>query len=253
MCFSEYDAGRFSECDAVFFCAPHGVSMRDAPELIERGVVVVDIGPDFRLEDAAQWSGFYGMDHTCAELLPEAACGLPELNREAIQDARLIACPGCYPTAILLATAPLVAAGAAKGPFIADAKSGVTGAGRQSARPDLLYAEATENIRAYALSGHRHLPEIRQGLARFAGAADADVTFVPHLTPAARGILATVYATAGSGDPRSVLEQAYRDEPFVDVMPEGAAPETASVRGGNACRVSAFTPSPGRVVAVVRH
>ncbi len=213
---------------------------------------VIDLAADFRLKDAAEWEQWYGMPHACPELLSEAVYGLPETNREAIREARLVACPGCYPTAVQLGFLPLLEAGVVKpGSLIADAKSGVSGAGRKASVGTLL-AECSESMKAYAVSGHRHLPEIRQGLQAATG-TEVGLVFVPHLTPMIRGIHATLYATLTreTGDLQALFEQRFAAEPFVDVLPFGSHPETRSVKGANVCRIALHRPQGGGTVVVL--
>jgi N-acetyl-gamma-glutamyl-phosphate reductase len=230
-------------CDAVFFATPHGVAHALAGPLLERGVRVIDLSADFRIRDAEVWSRWYGQPHGAPQWLHEAVYGLPELNRERIRAARLLAVPGCYPTAVSLGLLPLLHAGAIDpADIIADAKSGVSGAGRK-AQIGGLFAEVGENFRAYASGGHRHLPEIRQTLEAVAG-GPVGLVFQPHLVPMIRGIHATLYARprASSMDFQALFEDFYRDEPFVDVLPAGEHPETASVRGTNLCRIAVCRP-----------
>lgn len=238
-------------CDLVFFATPNGTAMKMVPALLERGTRVIDLAADFRLADAAQWERWYGMAHVCPELLSEAVYGLPEMNRGAIGTARLVANPGCYPTAVTLGFLPLIEAGLIDpAHLIADAKSGVSGAGRKASVPTLM-GEMGESFKAYAVSGHRHLPEIAQSLGRAAG-QDVGLTFVPHLVPMIRGIEASLYARLVETpvDLQALYEQRYRDEPFVDVMPSGAHPETRSVRGVNVCRLAVAVPQAAGVVVV---
>lgn len=239
-------------CDLVFFATPHGVAMKMAPELIKQGVRVIDLGADFRIKDLDVWSQWYGMAHTSPEMVERAVYGLPEVNREAVKTAELVACPGCYPTAVQLGFLPLLEAELVDHRrLIADCKSGVSGAGR-GASVGALLCETSESMKAYAVPGHRHLPEIRQGLSRIAQ-RPVGLTFVPHLTPMIRGIQATLYARIK--DPQDGLqalyEQRYQQEPFVDVMPGGSHPETRSVKGGNMCRLSVFRPQNDDTVVVL--
>lgn len=241
-----------AECDAVFFATPHGVAMKMAPELIDRGVKVIDLGADFRIKDLEVWSQWYGMEHTSPELAAKAVYGLPEVNREAIKSAQLIACPGCYPTAAQLGFLPLVENKLIDHRrLIADCKSGVSGAGR-GANVGALLCETSESMKAYGVAGHRHLPEIKQGLSEAAG-RPVGLTFVPHLTPMIRGIHATLYGKLK--DPmdglQELFEERYADEPFVDVMPAGSHPETRSVKGANVCRISVFRPQNDDTVVVL--
>lgn len=249
--FSEPDAARLSECDLAFFATPNGTAMRLVPDLLSAGTRVIDLAADFRLKDPDVWERWYGMPHLCPGLLGEAAYGLPELNREEIRRARLVANPGCYPTAVTLGFLPLLEKGLVDpGWLVADAKSGVSGAGRK-ASVGLLMAEVGESFKAYSVAGHRHHPEISQNLARFAHSG-LGLTFVPHLVPMIRGIEATLYGRlADSGvDLQQTYEQRYRNEPFVDVLPMGAHPDTRSVRGSNLCRISVVEPMGHGVVVV---
>ena len=241
--FVEPDVARLAECAVVFFATPHGVAHALAGPLLERGVKVVDLSADFRLRDATEWAHWYGQPHGAPAWLPEAVYGLPELNRELLRGTRLNAVPGCYPTAVSLALLPLLSAGAIDvGDIIADVKSGVSGAGRK-AQIGGLYAEVGENFRAYASTGHRHWPEIQQTLAEVAE-SPVGLIFQPHLVPMIRGILATVYVRPNEPNSgfQKLFEDFYRNEPFVDVMPPGSHPETASVRGTNLCRLAVVRP-----------
>src|SRR5512143_2312380 len=191
--FVEPDKAKLADCAVVFFATPHGVAMAQARELVGAGVKIIDLAADFRLADPAVFERWYKMPHACPDLLREAVYGIPEINREAIRGARIVANPGCYPTAVQLGFLPLVEAGLVDTRFlIADCKSGVSGAGRK-AELSLAFAEASDNFSAYGVAGHRHLPAIVQGLER-AAKAPIRVTFTPHLTPIIRGILATLYA-----------------------------------------------------------
>ena len=244
------DAG-LTGCDLVFFATPNGIAMTQARELLERGVRIIDLAADFRLRDHSEWERWYGMPHACPDLLDTAVYGLPEVNRERIRAARIVANPGCYPTAVQLGFLPLVEGGHVElGSLIADAKSGVSGAGRK-AELSILLAEAADSFKAYGVSGHRHLPEIRQGLGVAAG-GPVGLTFTPHLVPMIRGIHATLYARlTRSTDLQALFEARYAAEPFVDVMPPGSHPETRSVRGANICRLAVHRPGGGDVVVVL--
>ena len=252
LAFSDPAQAALDECDAVFFATPNGIAMQQVPALLDAGVKVIDLAADFRLKNAADWEKWYGMPHACPHLLEQAVYGLPEVNREQIRTARLVANPGCYPTAVQLGFIPLIEAGIvdAKG-LIADAKSGVSGAGRK-AEVHTLFAEASDNFKAYGVGGHRHLPEIRQGLSAVAS-RDVGLTFVPHLTPLIRGIHATLYAhlSAECGDLQSLYERRYANERFVDVLPAGSHPETRSVRASNVCRIAVHRPQGGDTVVVL--
>ena len=252
LAFSEPDIAQLSVCDLVFFATPNGTAMGMTPQLLEAGVRVIDLAADFRLRQADQWEQWYGMPHACPQLLEQAVYGLPEVNRDAVAQAQLVANPGCYPTAVQLGFLPLLEAGLIdREQLIADAKSGVSGAGRKAATGSLL-CEASENFKAYGVAGHRHLPEIRQGL-EVASGAPVGLTFVPHLTPMIRGIHTTLYAQLlNTGeDLQALFETRYRDEPFVDVLPAGSHPETRSVRGANHCRIAVHRPQQGNTVVVL--
>ena len=228
----------YRECDLVFFATPNTTAMSQAEELLAAGIRVIDLAADFRIKDIPTWEQWYGATHACPALVEDAVYGLPELNREAIKKARLVANPGCYPTSVTLALLPLLANGMIDPKsIIADCKSGTSGAGRK-ASVGTAFCEVTESVKAYGVDGHRHLPEIREVLQTID--SNADLVFTPHLMPIIRGIHATVYADAiGSADRvQAVFEDYYRDEPFVDVMPAGSHPETRSVRGANLCRIA---------------
>jgi N-acetyl-gamma-glutamyl-phosphate reductase len=239
------------QCDVVFFATPNGIAMKQAAELVAAGVRVIDLAADFRIRDIAEWQKWYGMEHAAPELVAEAVYGLPEVNREQIRKARVLANPGCYPTAVQLGFLPLIEAGVVDlGHLVADAKSGVSGAGRK-AEVHTLFAEAADSFKAYGVPGHRHLPEIRQGLVRAAGKL-VGLTFVPHLTPMIRGIHATLYAKLMSDvDLQELYEKRYAAEPFVDVLPAGSHPETRSVRASNICRIAVHRPQGQDVVVVL--
>jgi N-acetyl-gamma-glutamyl-phosphate reductase len=240
-----------AQCDVVFFATPNGIAMQQAPSLLEWGVRVIDLAADFRIKDVAVWEKWYRMQHACPELVAEAVYGLPELNREQIRHARLVANPGCYPTAVQLGFMPLLKAGIVDTQhLIADAKSGVSGAGRK-AQVHTLFAEAGDNFKAYGVTGHRHLPEISQGLGRMTD-LPIGLTFVPHLTPLIRGIHATLYARMKSQcDLQRLYEETYASERFVDVLPPGSHPETRSVRASNVCRIAVHQPQDGDTVVVL--
>jgi N-acetyl-gamma-glutamyl-phosphate reductase len=224
--------------------------MNTVPELLRLGTRVIDLSADFRLRDAGQWSHWYGEPHACPEVIEQAVYGLPEVYREQIATAQLVACAGCYPTAVQLGLLPLLKAGVADLDYlIANAASGVSGAGRQG-KLDNILSEAADSFKAYAVTGHRHLPEIEQELAQAAGES-VQLTFVPHLLPMIRGIHATLYTkVAPEVDVQQLFEAFYRDEPFVDVLPAGQLPQTRSVRGANICRLAVERPQ-GRDVVVV--
>lgn len=249
--FSEPDDEALAQCDVVFFATPHTVAMSSVPALMQRGVRVIDLSADFRLKDTDLWAQWYNTPHTCPEYAEQAVYGLPELNRGEIRDAQLVAVAGCYPTAVQLGFYPLLKAGLIDPmQLIADAKSGTSGAGRKAAL-GTLFTEAAESMKAYGASGHRHLPEIRQTLTQMAG-GNIGLTFVPHLTPMIRGIHATLYGKLQRQvDLQALFEQHYADEPYVDVMPAGAHPETRSVRGANVCRLAVHQPQGENTVVVL--
>jgi N-acetyl-gamma-glutamyl-phosphate reductase len=250
--FSEPSSEMLATCDLLFFATPHGVAQGMMAELWATGTRIVDLSADFRIRDQALWEHWYGQPHACPELLAEAVYGLPEWNREQIKQARLLACPGCYPTSVQLGYLPLLEAGLIEpGGLIANVVSGVSGAGRQASLPNL-FAEMGESFKAYAVAGHRHLPEIVQGLSDMAH-KQVDLTFVPHLAPMVRGIHATLYGTLRQPDVdlQCLYEQRYAGEPFVDVLPQGSHPETRSVRGSNMCRLALHRPQGGDTVVVL--
>ena len=245
MAFTEPGAARLRGCDVVFFATPNGVAMNEARAILDAGARLVDLSADFRLRDIAEWERWYKVKHAAPELAGEAVYGLCELNRERIRGARLVANPGCYPTAVQLGLLPLAEAGVVDlDHLIADAKSGVSGAGRK-AELELAFPEASDNFKAYNVPGHRHWPEIRQGLAQAAG-REVGLVFTAHLTPMIRGIHATLYARiAKEIDFQALYEKRYAGEPFVDVMPAGSHPDTRSVRAANVCRLALHRPPEG--------
>ncbi len=257
LAFTDPAQAPLAQCDVVFFATPHGVAMAQARELLAAGVKVIDLAADFRLKDTAEFERWYGMPHSCPDLLAEAVYGLPEVNRDAIRSARLIGLPGCYPTSVQLGLLPLLepAAGDLVEPdtLIADSKSGVSGAGRK-AEVHTLLAEAGDNFKAYGVAGHRHLPEIEQGLRAIAG-RDVRLVFTPHLVPMIRGIHSTLYARILPGardtDFQALYERRFAGEPFVDVMPPGSTPETRSVRASNTLRIAVHRPRGGDMLVIL--
>lgn len=252
LAFVEPSVGALAACDVVFFATPHCVAMESVPELLAAGKVVIDLSADFRIQDAALWERWYGHAHTALDALKQAVYALPEINREAIKTAQLIACPGCYPTAVQLGFMPLLEAGVIDtASLVANAASGVSGAGRQ-AKIASLFTEVHDSFKAYGASGHRHLPEIEQGLNGMSQ-TPVQLTFVPHLVPMIRGIHATLYArlTDTSVDLQALFESRYASEPFVDVLPEGSHPETRSVKGINTCRLAVYRPQGRNTVVVL--
>lgn len=240
--FADPAQAKLNTCDVVFFATPHGVAMSQAESLLAANVKVIDLAADFRLQDTAVFERWYKMPHSCPALLCEAVYGIPELYREQIKSAKVIGNPGCYPTTVLLGLAPLLEQGLIdfSAPIVADAKSGVSGAGRK-AEVATLFAESSDNMKAYGLSGHRHHPEIHAQLTKLA-ASDIQFIFVPHLIPMIRGMLTTIYvklsASARARDLQALFEQRYQHERFVDVLPAGVLPETRSVRGSNQLRIA---------------
>ena len=233
----------WSGVDTAFCCLPHG-SSQDVVAALPDHLKIIDLSADFRLADTELYARWYGLGHHAPQLLKEAVYGLSELARADIAKARLVACPGCYPTCAQLPLVPLVEAGLIDADdIIIDAKSGVSGAGR-ALRESSLYPEAAEGIHAYSISRHRHVPEIEQGLERAAG-RPVSINFTPHLVPMNRGILSTIYvrmsAGHGADDLRAALAERYRDEPFVRVVPEEVTPSTHHVRGSNNCLIGVFS------------
>ncbi|MBS0319684.1 MAG: N-acetyl-gamma-glutamyl-phosphate reductase [Proteobacteria bacterium] len=251
LAFTEPDKSDLKGCDVVFFATPHGVAMAQARELVDAGTKIVDLAADFRLQDPAEFERWYKMPHACPDLLAEAVYGLPEMNRDAIRGARIVGNPGCYPTTMQLGFLPLVEAGVVDTTLlVADCKSGVSGAGRK-AEISTLFAEASDNFAAYGLPGHRHHPEVTQGLAR-AATGPLNLVFTPHLTPMIRGIFSTLYASrVRDVDVQALFESRYAGEPFVDVMPAGSAPDTRSVRASNMLRIAVANPKDSRLVRVL--
>jgi N-acetyl-gamma-glutamyl-phosphate reductase len=249
--FTDPAQANLGACDIVFFATPSGIAMQQTRDLLDRGVRVIDLAADFRIQDVAVWEKWYGISHACPDLVAQAVYGLPEMNREKIRTAQLVANPGCYPTSVQLGFMPLLESGAVETDnLIADVKSGVSGAGRK-AEVHNLFAEAGDNFKAYGVSGHRHLPEITQGLSAMADTA-VGLTFVPHLTPLIRGIHATLYARLIKDiDLQQLFEKRYATERFVDVLPKNSYPETRSVRGSNLCRIAVHKVPDSNVVVVL--
>lgn len=240
--FSPADTDVLADCDVVFFATPHAAAMNDVPALLDAGKRVVDLSADFRLRDADEWARWYGMPHACPEYIEHAVYGLPEINRERIAETSLVACAGCYPTAVILGYLPLLSHGLVSTTgLIADAITGVSGAGKKVSA-NFLFSEVSDSFKAYGVGGHRHLPEICQTLNAVAGES-VDLTFVPHLVPMIRGLHATLYARgAADTDLQALYEQYYADEPFVDVVDAGNVVETRHVRGSNMCRMAVHRP-----------
>ena len=246
------ELNNLSGCDVVFFATPHGVAQSSVPSFLAAGIKVIDLSADFRLRDQSVWEKWYGQPHQASDMLPRAVYGLPEVNREAIVDADLVACAGCYPTSIQLGLLPLLRQGCVdSSDIIANSASGVSGAGRQ-ANISTLLSEASDSFKAYGASGHRHQPEIEQGLEDIAGHS-VGLTFVPHLLPIIRGIHTTIYANLVdlNVDIQELYEHHFKNEPFIDVLPAGSHPETRTVRGSNYCRIAVHRPNDGRKVIIL--
>lgn len=253
--FTDPSVDDLSDCDVIFFATPHGVAQSMMAEFIDSGLRTIDLSGDFRLKDVDIWESWYDQKHACPELIEQAVYGLPELYREQVKDAKLIACPGCYPTVIQLAALPLIEKQLIQTDrVIADAKTGTSGAGR-AAKVGMLLSECSDSFKAYGVSGHRHLPEMQQILGE-ANGAPVPLTFVPHLVPMIRGIEATIYlqpkpdSGLSLAKAQEIYEQRYHNEPFVDVMPQGSLPETRSVKGSNMCRI-ALHQQPGSEMIIV--
>ncbi|WP_114800063.1 N-acetyl-gamma-glutamyl-phosphate reductase [Moraxella canis] len=235
-------------CDLVFFATPHGVAMAHTPKLVAAGVKVIDLGADFRLQSLDDFEAWYGMAHTCPEILSQSVYGLPEVNRKHIAAAQVIANPGCYPTTAILGLKPVIDAmnthadALIDGRIIIDAKSGISGAGRQG-KLSISYAETADNFSAYGVTGHRHTPEIAQGVNEILSAKfPVKIRFVPHLVPMIRGMLSTIHVPLSDQGAalnwQEIFERAYQDDYFIDVLPKGVFPDTRSARASNKLRIS---------------
>lgn len=241
--FQTPDEAKLDQCDVVFFATPHGVAMKEAKALLDKGVKLIDLAADFRLQDTTVFERWYKMPHACPDILAESVYGLVELNRTRIAQARVVGNPGCYPVTVLLGTAPLWghATPLVENRLVADCKSGVSGAGRTAAVGSL-FSEASDNFKAYGLGGHRHHPEISAQLKLLNDGQDVDLTFVPHLVPMIRGMFSTLYLRiqpqAAHIDFQDLYEKHYANEYFVDVLPAGVVPETRSVRASNKIRIA---------------
>ena len=252
--FSDTATADLTKCDVVFYATPHGVAMADAPKLVAAGVKIIDLAADFRLQDPAKFEQWYKLSHSCPDLLAEAAYGLPELNRAAIAKARIVANPGCYPTTMQLGFAPLLRGGLVDAShLVADCKSGVSGAGRK-AELGTAFSEASDNFKAYGVTGHRHHPETVEKL-QLLTREPVGLIFTPHLVPMIRGMHSTLYSRlkleAMGTDVQALFENAYRDEPFVDVLPPGAHPDTRSTRASNMLRIAVHRPDDGDTVVLL--
>ena len=250
--FIQPDTEVLKQCDVVFFAAPNGTAMQMVPELLDAGVKVIDLAADFRIKNVATWEHWYKQSHVCPDVLSSAVYGLPEVHREKIKTAQLVANPGCYPTAVILGFLPLLEQGLTENTFlIADVTSGVSGAGR-GANVATLFSEAEENFKAYNVMAHRHWPEIKQELEGIAAHA-VHLTFIPHLAPMVRGIFATLYIANVDrpAELSSLYQQRFAKEHFVQVMQAGALPETKHVRGSNYCKLSVHSLNDENMVIVL--
>ncbi|WP_171394555.1 N-acetyl-gamma-glutamyl-phosphate reductase [Acinetobacter ursingii] len=256
--FSDLNLDLLKQCDVVFFATPHGVAMQHAKELVAAHTKVIDLAADFRLQNLEQFEKWYGLQHSCPDILQNSAYGLTELNREKIKKASVIGNPGCYPTTVQLGLAPLLKSEqnlVNPSSIIIDAKSGVSGAGRKASM-GMIYSENADNFKAYGVSGHRHHPEIVEALENISGQKGVfdHIVFVPHLVPMIRGMLSTIYfdltEQGANTDIQALYEQFYADEKFVDVMPPNSSPETRSVRGANELRIALYKPQPHKLIVL---
>ena len=257
--FSDLDMNVLKHCDVVFFATPHGVAMKHAAELVAANTKVIDLAADFRLQNLQQFEKWYGLEHSCPDILTESVYGLTELNREKIKQAKVVGNPGCYPTTVQLGLAPLFKSGqelVKPASIIIDAKSGVSGAGRKASL-GMIYSENADNFKAYGVAGHRHHPEIVEALENISGQSGVfdQILFIPHLVPMIRGMFSTIYVDlteqGQNTDLQSLYEIFYTDEQFVDVMPSNSSPETRSVRGANQLRIALYKPQPSKLVILV--
>lgn len=260
--FSEPDDEQLASCDVVFFATPHGVAMRSAKFLLDNNTKIIDLAADFRLQNLSKFETWYGLEHTCPDILAQAVYGLPEVNRSLIQSAQVVGNPGCYPTTAILGLKPVIDEQNRTGQplilpnIIIDAKSGVSGAGR-NAKMNLLFAELADNFSAYGVSGHRHVPEIMQGVHGLLASKFAQkIRFVPHLVPMIRGMFSTIHITLNeqgkAQDWQSVFESTYQNERFVDVLPKGVLPETRLVRASNRLKIAVHQDDDVLTVLVVQ-
>ena len=250
----ELNIDRISKSDVVFLALPHGRSVEIAKELVTRGKKVVDLGADFRLNDALEYEKWYGVEHKAVELLSKTVYGLPEVNREKIKDAKLIANPGCYPTTVILGLAPLIKYKLVDlNSIVVDSKSGVSGAGR-SLSLKTHFSEVDENLSAYAVKAHRHIPEMEQELCKIAG-TQVKLCFTPHLIPMTRGMLSTIYVDLRSDVSEEELYdlyfEFYKDEYFIRVLSLGEFPKTKAVLGSNFCDLALALDSRTNKVKVL--
>jgi N-acetyl-gamma-glutamyl-phosphate reductase len=249
------------KCDVVFFATPHGVAMQQAEALTASGVKVVDLAADFRLQSLAEFEKWYKQSHACPDLLKSAVYGLPEINRDKLSDAMLVGNPGCYPTTAILGLKPIIALQNQQNErliesrIVIDAKSGVSGAGRQASLA-LNYAETTDNFKAYGVTGHRHLPEIEQGVEQLlASQFTQRIRFLPHLVPMIRGMFSSIHLelteSGAAIDWQQEFESSYNGEAFIDVLPTGVYPDTRSVRASNRLRIAIYQDNERRELTVL--
>ncbi len=250
LAFTAPDDAVLDKCDVIFFATPHGVAMETAGTFINKGIKVIDLGPDFRLRDKDEYAQWYGLENFHDDLLASSVYGLSEINREQIKEAQLIGNPGCFPTTVLLALKPLIEKNLIDlSNIIVDSKTGVSGAGR-GANQAMLLCETSESVKAYGVSGHRHYPEIKQELSLLADGKPIGLTFIPHLVPMIRGMESTIYVDLldADVDVQSTLETAYKDEHFVTVLGAGVVPETRNVKSSNFCQIAAQKTVGGKLV-----
>ena len=249
------------KCDVVFFATPHGVAMQQAEALTASGVKVVDLAADFRLQSLAEFEKWYKQSHACPDLLKSAVYGLPEINRDKLADAMLVGNPGCYPTTAILGLKPIIALQNQQNErliesrIVIDAKSGVSGAGRQASLA-LNYAETTDNFKAYGVTGHRHLPEIEQGVEQLlASQFTQRIRFLPHLVPMIRGMFSSIHLelteSGAAIDWQQEFESSYNGEAFIDVLPTDVYPDTRSVRASNRLRIAIYQDNERRELTVL--
>ena len=250
------------DCDVVFFATPHGVAMAHTPALVAQGVKVINLGADFRLQSLNEFEQWYGMAHTCPDILKDSVYGLTEVTRAKVATAKVIANPGCYPTTAILGLKPIIDTenrqqqALVDGRIIIDAKSGISGAGRQG-KLAISYAETADNFSAYGVAGHRHSPEIAQGVQAVLGADfDHQIRFVPHLVPMIRGMFSTIHVPLSHAgeqvDWQAAFESVYADEYFIDVLPKGVLPDTRSVKASNKLRIAIHQQADMLTVLVVQ-
>ena len=242
----------FYDCDVVFFATPHGISMKKAKSFLEKGIKVIDLSADFRINDPKIWKDWYGSDHQYIDGLKKSVYGLTELNLDSIKSSNLIAVPGCYPTASILGLLPVIQSRLEIDSITIDAKSGISGAGRSTVNNSLKH-EIQENFRAYATQGHRHLPEIKQVLEDVYGNS-LNLNFLPHLIPAMRGIYATIYVNLKNPCTESLFnlyKSYYEESPNVELMKEGEVPEILKVSNTNNCQIGIYSSAIDTQIVII--